>query len=75
MGSDLIENCIIFKILVFISFKWYFKKNMIFRGSATWSDLKTEHWVVVIYILVWVKDFGDEFDGMQNSFILGKNWD
>lgn len=48
---------------------------MIFRGSATWSDLKTEHWVVVIYILVWVKDFGDEFDGMQNSFILGKNWE
>lgn len=46
---------------------------MIFGGSATWSDLKTEYWGVVIYILVWVKDFRDELDGMQNSFILGKN--
>ena len=48
---------------------------MIFRGSATWSYLKTEHWGVVIYILVWMKDFRDEFDGKQNSFILGKKWE
>lgn len=52
-----------------------FQEEHDFQGLCYLIRFETEYWGVVIYILVWVKDFRDEFDGMQNSFILGKNWE